>query len=374
VKINGSWKFILSALAVLGMIVVGMRSYSWFSLRNFVLTPAEAKEVNLVAIQPGKGYRVIVANRIAQLGEVEESEDGRGGFGGGDVQNAQNLRRIPVRELLGSLNADPMATGYLIERMNELNGPDDPPSEYKWQEEDLIKALDGDPVLRRKLEIDLQCTMDGAPIDSFSASRIFSGISIITKVPIEVLTGDKMTTVQAVVRQPYKSPLAAAVEKELNERFNPTPEQMLSAYLTKAKVTPTEKDSVAKALRARISPERKAELSAKPERIVGSAMVLANTDHFITANSRSYKAGNGKDELTDLTLKVTDEGRKRLWKYSMDKVKSGFQLMFVVDGVAFAAPKIATELAESEIKITQMPDRALAETAVNRLKELKAKG
>lgn len=371
-KINGSWKFILSALAVLGMIVVGMRSYSWFSLRNFVLTPTEAKEVNLVAIQPGKGYRVIVANRIAQLGEVEDSDDGRGGFGGSDVQNAQNLRRIPVRELLGSLNADPQATGYLIERMNELNGPDDPISDYKWQEADLVKALDGDPVLRRKLEIDLQCTLDGAPIDSFSASRIFSGISIITKVPIDVKTGDKMTTVQAIVRQPYKSPLAGVVEKDLNERFNPTEDQMLSAYLTKAAENPPKKGAITEALRARISPERKKELAAKPERIVGSAMVLANTDHFITASSRSYKAGNSRDELTDLTLRVTDEGRKRLWKYSTE-VKTGFQLMFVVDGVAIAAPRIKTELAESELKITQMPDRPLAESAVQRLTELKSR-
>lgn len=372
-KINGSWKFILSALAVLGMIVVGMRSFSWLSLRNFVLTPTEAKEVNLVAIQPGKGYRVIVANRIAQLGEVEESEDGRGGFGGSDVQNAQNLRRIPVRELLGSLNADPKATGYLIERMNELNGPDDPASDYQWQEEDLVKALDGDPALRKKLEIDLQSTLDGGPVDSFSASRIFSGISIITKVPIEVLTGDKLVTVQAIVRQPYKAPLAGIVEKELNERFNPTPEQMLSAYMTKAAETPAKKDSVANALRARISPERKQELANKPKRIVGSAMVLANTEHFVTASSRTYKAGNGRDELTDLTLKVTDEGRKRLWKYSADAVRKGFQLMFVVDGVAIAAPRITTELAESEIKITQMPDRDMAESAVKRLSELKAK-
>lgn len=372
-KINGSWKFILSALAGLGLILVGMRSYSWFSLRNFVLTPAKAKEVNLVAIQPGKGYRVIVANRIAQLGEVEETDDGRSGFGGGDVQNAQNLRRIPVRELLGSLNADPQATGYLIERMNELNGPDDPVSDYKWLEEDLIKALDGDPTLKRKLEIDLQCTLDGAAIDSFSPSRIFSGISIITKVPIEVMIGDKLETVQAIVRQPYKSPLAGLVEKELNERFNPTEEQMLSAYLTKAADSPTTEGAIAKALRARISTDRKKELATKPQRIVGSAMILANTDHFVSASSRSYKAGNDRDELTDLTLRVTDEGRKRLWKHSVSRGKSGFQLMFVVDGVAIAAPRITTELAEAELRITQMPDRSLAETAVNRITELKSK-
>ncbi len=372
-KINGSWKFILTALAVLGLITLGMRTYSWLSLRNFELTPTKAKEVNLVAIQPGKGFRVIVANRIAQLGEVEETEDGRGGFGGGDVQNAQNLRRIPVRELLGSLNTDPKDAGYLIERMNELNGPDDPVSEYQWQEEDLVKALDGDPVLRRKLEIDLQCTLDGAPIDSFSPSRIYSGISIVTKVPIKVLTGDSMVTVQALVRQPYKSRLAGVVEKELNERFNLTQDQMLNAYLTKGAETPIQENSVANALRSRISPNRKQDLASKPERIVGSAMVLANTEHFLSASTRSYKAGNNRDELTDLTLKMTDEGRKRLWKYSQDKVKSGFQLMFVVDGVAVAAPRITTELAESEIKITQMPDRPLAESSAEKINSLKKK-
>lgn len=369
-KLKGSWKFILSVLAVLALIIAGLRLFSYISLRDYKLVPAEAKEVNLVAIQPGKGYRVIVANRIAQLGEVDEAEAGnRGGFGGTDVQNAQNLRRIPVRELLGGLNGDPKDLGYLIERMNELNGPDDPISDYKWKEEDLKKALEGDPELKKKLEIDLQCRLDGSPVDSFSASRIVSGISIETLVPIKVNIAGEVKTVQAIVRQPYKSPLAGAVEKELNQRFNPTPEQMISIYLTKAKEQDSKPGFLESALRSRISDSRKQELVSKPEKVVASAMILANNSHLEGASSRTYKASNGKDELTDITLRMTGDGRMRLWKHSAE-VKSGFQLMLVVDRVALAAPKISTELAESQVTVTQMPDRELAESAVKRINEL----
>lgn len=360
-------------MAVLAVVFAGIKLFSYVSLRDYVLVPTDAKEVNLVAIQPGKGYRVIVANRIAQLGEVDESEDNkRGGFGGTDVQNAQNLKRIPVRELLGGLNGDPKDLGYLIERMNELNGPDEPVSDYKWKEADLIKALDGDPVLKKKLEFDLQSRLDGKPVDSFSASRIFSGISIETLVPIKVKIGSELKTVQAIVRQPYKCPTAIAVEKELNQKFNPTPEQMVSVYLTEFGKEPPKPDFLVSALRARISDARKQELAAKPERIVGSAMILANTSHFEGASTRSYKANNGKNELTDVTLRMTNEGRMRLWKHSADD-KSGFQLMLVVDRVALAAPRITTELAESQITITQMPDRELAESAAKKINDLVAK-
>ncbi len=68
--------------------------------------------------------------------------------------------------------------------------------------------------------------------------------------------------------------------------------------------------------------------------------------------------------MNDLTIEMTDEGRRRLWQYSEDKI--GTQLLLIVDGVAIAAPKISHELAQGELTITQMADEGLVkEDTVN---------
>ena len=67
--------------------------------------------------------------------------------------------------------------------------------------------------------------------------------------------------------------------------------------------------------------------------------------------------------LYDLVLDLNDEGRDRLWKYSRNKV--GTQLLLIVDGVAIAAPRVRHELAQKTVTITQMPDKALIQDAID---------
>lgn len=371
-KIPGSWKFIAVATIVLLAVPAGLWINRTVSLSGYTVTPELPGSINLVAIQPGRGYRVIVANRIAQLGEVDESAED-GGFGGVRSEDAQNLRRIPVKEVLGSLGGDPSDLGKLIERMNDLLPPDEPVSPFVWKAEDLKKALAGDKALLSRLELDLQVRLDGSPINQFSVTRIMNGIVIDTPVPVTVNVKGKPTQVMARVRQRYQPRLAAAVEKDINQKFNPSPDQLMAIYTTHAKdsTDPGKKEDVRKSLESRLTESRLTELKEKPERIVASAMVLANENQFAGAESRSYQTSQGK-ELTDLTIRLTDEGRKRLWKYSSEK--KGFQLMLIVDGVAIAAPRITTELAESSVKITQMPDRQLAEDAVKDMNRLGEEG
>ena len=67
----------------------------------------------------------------------------------------------------------------------------------------------------------------------------------------------------------------------------------------------------------------------------------------------------------DITINLTDEGRMRLWKYSVGRVES--HLLLVADGIPIAAPIIRDELREGELTITQMEDEALVKDAVDAL-------
>ncbi|MCG9896100.1 MAG: hypothetical protein MH204_11560, partial [Fimbriimonadaceae bacterium] len=259
---RGTLKFILPAVAAMALVFGGLQAWTWWNLRGYEVKPMRPGEITILAVTPGQGYRVIVANRVAQLGEVSESEEGsRGGFGGVDTTSASNLKRIPMRELLQSLDGDGKGLGLLVERMNDTVTPENPASPIVWTEADIRQALAEEGELRRRLELDLQTTLDGRPIAQFSASRVLNGITILTDVPIEVNVGGEVQTVVAKVRQRYQTRLATKVEKEINEEFNPSDEKMVAIY---AQVSALDAESnpedVRRAIEGRISDARKADL------------------------------------------------------------------------------------------------------------------
>jgi hypothetical protein len=69
-----------------------------------------------------------------------------------------------------------------------------------------------------------------------------------------------------------------------------------------------------------------------------------------------------------LTLRLTEDGRMRLWKYSHDH--PGFQLLLTVDGVAIAAPRISTELVEPQVTLTQVRSETLVQDATDLIQSL----
>ena len=71
--------------------------------------------------------------------------------------------------------------------------------------------------------------------------------------------------------------------------------------------------------------------------------------------------------MFDLSVDVSDEGRRRLWKYSKERV--GTQLLLVADGIPIAAPRIQHELAQDSLTITQMEDEVLVRDAVEMLNQ-----
>jgi hypothetical protein len=176
----------------------------------------------------------------------------------------------------------------------------------------------------------------------------------------------QVKTVVGRVREPYKPRLLAKVEDQIADK-QVTPEMMAGYYAEAAREVinrPSVKENVRASIESFISPETAKGLRAAPERVLKSAEVVVNEHQVKEASYRSYDAGNGK-KFSDMTVELTDEGQKRLWKYSVNRV--GSQLLLIVDGVAIAAPRIERALTESELTIKRMGDEVLARDAVERL-------
>ena len=107
-----------------------------------------------------------------------------------------------------------------------------------------------------------------------------------------------------------------------------------------------------------------------PQRLLENTNVVLNESFIDDASYKSYKTSDGHT-LSDLTVKLNDEGRRRLWKFTKDRV--GGQILLIADDVAIAAPRIEHELALSEFTIQQMPDQVLVDEAVKSIKASKGK-
>lgn len=368
-KIPSSWKFIAGVVAVLAVIWFGWKGYAATRLSGYEFTPIEPGDINLVAITPGRGYRIIVANRVAALAETNGDNFGRSGDND-DTGETTNAKRLPIRELQLSLAADEKALGYLIERVNDINDNDFPPNAKTWKAEDIRKALEGDAELQKQLEADLNSTLDGNPLPTVNPSALSNGIIIEVSVPVEVNIGGELKTLNAPVRQHYESRLASAFNQEMTKKFVDTDEEIIQAYLVVAEPLvndPAKRENIRQSLESRIAPSRSKGLVEKPERVLKAATVLINEKHITGATVSTQKLNNGNTEST-ITLNLTEEGRMRLWKYSHNN--PGFQLLFTMDGYAIAAPRISTDLAERSITITKVPDETLANDAVERINNL----
>ena len=130
-------------------------------LRNEHFSPVAPGRVNLVGINPGAGYQIIIANDVAQLivsqGGFGAKETEAGGATEGSIK-----KRVPMREMLGVLRGDGSKLGPFVMKMNDQDKEDEwPPIRVDWTKADLDKAIAGDPKLKAKLEHDLNVHLDG---------------------------------------------------------------------------------------------------------------------------------------------------------------------------------------------------------------------
>lgn len=366
-KIRSSTKIVVGFALLTAVGYSGYHYTMRVAIANAHFDPVIPGQVNLVGVDTGAGYRVIVANQMAQLVQASGDFEGKESDGGGTTDGAIK-KRIPIREMLAVLRGDSAGVGPFVMIMNDMSENDLPPVAPVWKAEDIRKALDGDKALEAKLIADLNIRLDGMPLNKVRLSSLENGIVVDNPVVVKVKMKGVMTDVVGRVKEAYRPRLMKAVELRYAEKGNLTSEMQAGYYREEAEKVAngeTAKEDVRKSLESMIATKQSEERARVAERVLGSATVVVN-DSFITgADVREYDTSDGK--RYDLSIRMSDEGSKRLWKYSADKV--GTQLLLISDGVAIDAPRISHELRQGELTITQMRDRVLVEDAVRMLKK-----
>ncbi|MBS1708365.1 MAG: hypothetical protein JSS65_06530 [Armatimonadetes bacterium] len=365
-KWNASYTAALVGVAAIAAVFAGWKAYNAFEVSGFHPTPVKPGKVTLIGIDTSAGYHIIVANEVAQLAEQQDKRSRSSG-----EEDAKNLRRIPIREFLQSLQGDAVALGRLTMSLNKISEEELTGSKSTWKSEDIQKALDGDPILKPKLESDLHISLDGTPPPEIRLGTLLGGITVDCPVKIKVPIEGKVEVIEARVQQPYMSKFAHQMEKEIGERFNPTKESIAGMYRNNASKTGkggTLNEDVAKSLKDILDPKKLQDLAEKPEHLLSSATVLINESHIRDASYREWE-GNDRKQYADISMGVTEDGKRRLWKYS--ESKHDFQLMFIVNDVALAAPTITSTLNQDNVTIAQLPNRTLAKNATEFIQGLK---
>lgn len=328
---------------------------------------------NIVGVDTGAGYRIIVANEVAQLVQASDrfgsSETDAGGATEGAIK-----KRIPIRELLQSLQGNSKALGDFVMSINDMRENEDwPPNRVYWKKADIELALNGDPVKQKALEQALNIKLDGTPLDTLNIRSYEDGIIIVTPVTVTVNVEGKPRKVTGEVMEPYKPRILKNVEKAVALKPTIDKETLLGYYTEEYRRVlddPKTREDVREALTRAISDETARSRAEAPERILRSAFVIVNENFIKDARYRPQTTSQGKP-LYNLSFDFTDEGRKRLWQYSRGRV--GTQLLLVNDGVAIAHARIEHELAQSELTITGMPNEGLVQEVVDSVKRNKGR-
>lgn len=331
--------------------------------------------VNLLGVHAGRGFRIVVQNQIATLVEGASGEFSAPDDSGNESEtdSLTGRRRIPIREMLQSMQGDTKALGEFIMAMNDLRESQLPPVRVMWEADDVRKALDGDPALLAKLQTELGVTLDGSPLPQIRFSSIQNGIVIRSPVTVRMPEDAESPEATGYILEPYKPTFCKIVEDKYAEKPEVTNSMVLGTIRDEAQRLvddPSARENVRKALEARLDPKRLQGFAAAPERVLHSAKIVINEDAIVDATSVERTSTNGV-RFYDLKIDLTEEGRERLWQYSKHRV--GSQLLLVVDGIAIGAPRIEHELSGGVVTITQLPDKVLVQDAVDLMKKANKK-
>ena len=367
-KIRASTKIAIGTAAIGACGFFGYQYFSGLLLGNTNFPDLIPGDVNIIGIDPGSGYRIRVVNQVAQLIEGKQFEFGESDNGTEGPTSGADAKRIPIRDLLETLKGNERALGHFVMVMNDRQENENwPPERNIWLAADVEKALNGDPVLQKKLEQDINMKLDGTPLSQFRMKSYENGIIVESIVPIDVMVGQQRRTLRGPIQTPYRPSIMGAVEREIREKSEVTPQTIAGYYSQFAQDIlsgKAPKENVRGALKRLIDPRSLSKLAEAPQRVLDSARVLVND--ALIENARYDTDQIGKDTLYNITLDLRDEGRRRLWAYSRGRV--GAQLLLTSNGVAIAAPRIKHELVQSELTITQMRDKSLLDDMIETLR------
>jgi len=368
---RASTKIVIGFIVILAVGYLAKTLWEKSQLQNVHYPPLLPGKVNLVGVDTKTGgYHIVVANGLAHL-----VQSPNGTFGPGDSDPNQSdsddsgadKKKVPLKELIQTLTGtDPQTVGRYIAVLNDMSEEDIPAKAVDWKAGDVQKAVKGDADLKKKLESDLNTHLDGTPLETFRPSTFQNGIVIHLNVPLHVGTGDGAKTVTGDVSLPFQSTLMKALEARVKD-ISPLDDHSLAGFYGEVGKTyldnPTRRQDVGKALLQLTSTDNANSLAELPQKVLNSVQILANDTLITKATLSPQDTDRGK--VFNMDVDLNDEGRKRLWQYSKDHV--GDQLLLVVDGVAVAAPRIGTELAESNLSILNMPDERIAKDATDKI-------
>lgn len=366
-KARSSTKIAIGFVIIAGGGIYGYQYAMRRAIMNEHFTPLVPGKVNLVGINPGAHFKIIVANQVAQLVEASDSFHGEETDSGGSTEGAIK-KHVPVAQMLQVLQGNQDALGPFIMKVNDRDENDTwPPIRVIWTAERLKKALNGDKIQEAKLVHDLNINLDGSPLPILNRASMENGIVLDYPVKVNVNAGGVVRVLTGRVREPYKPSLMVTVERDLVDKK--VDNDMIAGYYAQESQDvldgKSRKEDVKQQLMSRLSADNAAQLAEAPEKILQSAFIVVNEHGISGASYNNYDTTSGK--MSNLTIEMTDEGRRRLWQFSEDRV--GTQLLLIVNGIPIAAPRIGHELAQGEITITQMPDETLVKEAVNTLNQ-----
>lgn len=366
-KIKGSTKLLLGFAALVGGGYGAWYGYGELQLRGFEMRPLAVTRANLIAINSDSGYRVIVANRMAQLIEITEDSGAQAGVSDEQINSGvvTEVKRLPVKDLLGALQGDAESLSRLVVTVNELDKEEIPPDPIVWKQEDLEKAFNGDEALRKKLEQDLNVALDGTPLSQITPEALEIGIVIDFPIRFQVPIQGKATEVVARIQVPYQPQFTRDVMRSIEEKPDLSDELIKLTYRDAAAAVldgSVAKENVMVSIRARYDETRLKDYAAGPQRVLNATSVILNQEQMLQASYVQAESNEGPQKY-DLRLRLNDEGMKRLWKYS--RQNPGFQLLLTVDGIPIAAPRVRGEITQHDVTIRQLSDERLAQEAVN---------
>lgn len=369
-KLRGGTRFGLAVLAILGV------AYGINWLVSEVVPPKEfpplaPSETALLGVKL-KGEKIIVMNGIAHLVYGAGSEYGADPTKETETATGIDIasgRKIPIKALVGALRGEEPGATELVESLARLERQNIPPEEIVWDKADIEKALSGDQTLRAKLERQLNTTLEGKPTNIIFPNYFYSGIYIRLPVPITTPTAYGGGTVIAYPLLPYRTQLAVRTinQRPIAEKAFPTHADWQSAYMNAWEKLQEEggPENVAGALKNLISDTKARSLAKVAEDLLSRVTVLLTEEHITDAGKKQVRNPEGKGFWYTITLNLNEEGRNRLWRYTHENPRC--QLLFVVNGVAIAAPFVKQEMKYSTAEITNITDEDLVEEALRYL-------
>ena len=364
---RASTKIVIGFLVLMALGYFGKNFLENRALNGVELTPVTpSKTVNIVGVDTTKGgYHIVVANGLAQL---VQSPNGTFGNDSNDTNDSDDSgadkKRVPLKELIETLQGNSAAVGQFVATLNDMKQEDLPAVQVAWKSADVLKAIAGDNTLKTKLEEDLNTHLDGTPLPEFRPKTFQTGIVIHVPVTMDVTTTDGPKEVTGDLLMPFQTTLMRALEARVKDEANLDEHKLSGFYAEVGKSyidQPTRRQKVGDGLKQLLSKTNIDSLTQLPQTVLDSVQVLV-TDSMMTHASYT-REDTTKGTLYNINIDMTDEGRKRLWKYSKDHLND--QLLLVDQGVAVAALKVGTELAQSNVVIQNMPDENIVQNAVN---------